>query len=55
MQKHSEDGYAIVMMLTLAALLLISLSTALSTLYALHQQNITAEKELHQHENKLNQ
>ena len=55
MKKKSEKGYAIIVILVLAALLLISLSTTASILLAFNKQNKEAESELKMHEKTVNQ
>ncbi len=54
MKKKKEQGYAIIFILVLAAVLMITLSTATSTLFAFHKQNSQAKRTLSQQEKILN-
>jgi flagellar basal body-associated protein FliL len=54
MKKKKEQGYAIIILLVLASVLMLSLSTAIFTLCELRRQNMKAKKELQQSSLKNN-
>ena len=54
MKKKNEDGIAIIMVLVLAAVLMISLTAAISTLHAIHTQNSKMKKELRHQAHQIN-
>lgn len=54
MNSKNEKGFAIILVLFLTAILMLSLSTAIATLYALRNQNKQAKSELFKQEKLIN-